>query len=124
MDNQTQTSAPNHDPNRDDQTRKRLFVLCDGTWQDGVNNQRRLTNVATFARCLEGVSGDRYLQIVYYDSGVGNATSIPARLVDGVTGRGTIMLALIMSTNIPSISVCMNLGLMLGRYIRQDQKCL
>ncbi|KAI2781903.1 hypothetical protein F4815DRAFT_464624 [Daldinia loculata] len=71
-----------------DQVRKRLFIFCDGTWQDGVNSKRRLTNVATLARCLEGVANDNYLQTVYYDNGVGNATSRPAKLVDGATGRG------------------------------------
>ncbi|KAI0166759.1 hypothetical protein GGR52DRAFT_555423 [Hypoxylon sp. FL1284] len=72
----------------DSHIRKRLFVFCDGTWKDGVNNQRPLTNVATLARCLEGVSDDGYLQMVYYDNGVGNATSSPAKLIDGATGRG------------------------------------
>ncbi|KAK6957894.1 hypothetical protein Daesc_000683 [Daldinia eschscholtzii] len=71
-----------------DQVRKRLFIFCDGTWQDGVNSRRRLTNVATLARCLEGMADDNYLQTVYYDNGVGNATSKPAKLVDGATGRG------------------------------------
>ncbi|KAI1206480.1 uncharacterized protein F4807DRAFT_232997 [Annulohypoxylon truncatum] len=72
----------------DDQVRKRLFIFCDGTWQDGVNKKRRLTNVATLARCLEGISEDNYIQTVYYDNGVGNATSLPSRLIDGATGRG------------------------------------
>ncbi|KAI1110666.1 hypothetical protein F5Y14DRAFT_465379 [Nemania sp. NC0429] len=68
--------------------RKRLFVFCDGTWQDGVNSKRPLTNVATLARCLEGVADDNYLQLVYYDNGVGNATSLSTQIVDGATGRG------------------------------------
>ena len=68
--------------------RKRLFVFCDGTWQDGVNKARPLTNVATLARCLEPVDSHGCLQIVYYDSGVGSVTSAPAQLVDGATGRG------------------------------------
>ncbi|KAI1102336.1 hypothetical protein F4804DRAFT_267077 [Jackrogersella minutella] len=95
MDSQAQSSNTNvfRTPDQDvdgckDKIQKRLFILCDGTWQDGVNNKRRLTNVATLARCLESVAEDNYLQTVYYDSGVGNATSSPARLFDGVTGRG------------------------------------
>ncbi|KAI8965434.1 hypothetical protein F5Y11DRAFT_313117 [Daldinia sp. FL1419] len=71
-----------------DRIRKRLFVFCDGTWKDGVNNQRPLTNVATLARCLQGIADDGYLQLVYYDNGVGNSTSKPAQVIDGVTGRG------------------------------------
>jgi len=69
-------------------TRRRLFVFCDGTWQDGVNSGQAPTNVATLARCLEPVADDGYLQISYYDSGVGNVTSKPAQLIDGATGRG------------------------------------
>lgn len=68
--------------------KKRLFVFCDGTWQDGVNNNKPLTNVATLARCLERYDEKRLQQIAYYDSGVGNATSLPAQLIDAATGRG------------------------------------
>ncbi|GAW27051.1 putative peptigoglycan-binding protein [Rosellinia necatrix] len=78
-------------PNATDEARsvrKRLFVFCDGTWQDSVNNTRPVTNVATLARCLEGVADDGYLQISYYDNGVGNRTSLPAHVIDGATGRG------------------------------------
>src|SRR4051812_33327791 len=69
-------------------TKKRLFIFCDGTWQDGVNSNHAPTNIATLARCLKSVADDGYLQIPYYDSGVGNGTSRPAQLIDGVTGRG------------------------------------
>ncbi|KAI0100114.1 hypothetical protein GGR51DRAFT_564522 [Nemania sp. FL0031] len=68
--------------------RKRLFVFCDGTWQDSVNKTGYNTNVTTLSRCLEGVADDGYLQISYYDSGIGNTTSLQAHLVDGATGRG------------------------------------
>jgi uncharacterized protein (DUF2235 family) len=70
-------------------TPRRLFIFCDGTWQDGVNNGQVPTNVATLARCLKPVADDGYLQISYYDGGVGNGTSRLAQLVDGATGRGT-----------------------------------
>jgi len=70
-------------------TRRRLFIFCDGTWQDGVNSGHAPTNVATLARCLKPVADDGYLQISYYDSGVGAVTSKPAQLIDGATGRGT-----------------------------------
>jgi uncharacterized protein (DUF2235 family) len=70
------------------QVKKRLFIFCDGTWQDGVNKTRPLTNVATLARCLKGIANDGYLQIVYYDNGVGNGTGWPSHLIDGATGRG------------------------------------
>ncbi|OTA62656.1 hypothetical protein K449DRAFT_405452 [Hypoxylon sp. EC38] len=68
--------------------KKRLFILCDGTWQDGVNNKSRLTNVATLARCLSPVDHKNCLQLVYYDNGIGNGTSKVAEAIDGATGRG------------------------------------
>ncbi|KAI1126445.1 hypothetical protein F5Y10DRAFT_293836 [Nemania abortiva] len=67
---------------------KKLFVFLDGTWQDGVNKNSPLTNVATLARCLQSRDSDGALQIVYYSSGIGNGTSRPAQLVDAATGRG------------------------------------
>ncbi|TRX89460.1 hypothetical protein FHL15_009629 [Xylaria flabelliformis] len=67
---------------------KKLFVFLDGTWQDGVNNNSPLTNVATLARCLQSQASDGSLQIVYYSSGVGNGTSKPSQVIDAVTGRG------------------------------------
>ncbi|GAP84728.1 hypothetical protein SAMD00023353_0800290 [Rosellinia necatrix] len=66
-------------------TPRKLFVFCDGTWQDGINNNRPLTNVATLARCLQ--RSDPQI-IVYYDNGIGNVTSAFAQLIDGATGRG------------------------------------
>lgn len=89
MDNQARIPILNRNgTNGGNQVRKRLFVFCDGTWQDGINKNIRLTNVATLARCLEGVSDDNYLQIVHYDNGIGNATNLPSRIIDGATGRG------------------------------------
>ncbi|KAK5630876.1 hypothetical protein RRF57_006591 [Xylaria bambusicola] len=67
---------------------KKIFVFLDGTWQDGVNNNSPLTNVATLARCLQSHDTDGSPQIVYYSSGVGNGTSRPAQLFDAMTGRG------------------------------------
>lgn len=94
--------------------KKRLFIFCDGTWQDGVNNKRPLTNVATLARCLKPIADDGYLQVVYYDNGVGNVTSRPSQLVDGATGRGKGYL---------SYSIHVG-GLTQRRDISQDPKCL
>ncbi|KAK1834089.1 hypothetical protein QBC39DRAFT_344233 [Podospora conica] len=68
--------------------KKRLCVFCDGTWQDGVNKTRPLTNVATLARCLAPIDEDGCLQLAYYDSGVGTSASRLAQLIDGATGRG------------------------------------
>ena len=68
--------------------RMRLFILCDGTWQDGVNKTRPLTNVATLARCIAPIDDDGCLQVIYYDGGVGNSAGAPSQLIDGATGRG------------------------------------
>lgn len=67
---------------------RRVFIFCDGTWQDGVNSGNVPTNIATLARCIKPIADDGYIQISYYDSGVGNVTSKPAQLIDGATGRG------------------------------------
>lgn len=56
-----------------------------------MNSGLAPTNVATLARCLKPVADDGYLQISYYDSGVGNGTSKVAQLIDGATGRGTFI---------------------------------
>lgn len=69
-------------------TPRRVFIFCDGTWQDGVNSGHAPTNIATLARCIEPIADDGYIQMSYYDSGVGNVTSKPAQLFDGATGRG------------------------------------
>jgi uncharacterized protein (DUF2235 family) len=49
-------------------------------------------NVSRLARSLSQVSediwGNRSLQLVYYDSGIGNGTDLPGQTIDGVTGRG------------------------------------
>jgi len=71
-----------------DLPKKKLFVFCDGTWQDSINNKVPPTNVATLARCLGSLDCDGHLQVVYYDGGVGNGTSRPAQVIDGATGRG------------------------------------
>ncbi|KAJ3577782.1 hypothetical protein NPX13_g2783 [Xylaria arbuscula] len=68
--------------------RKRLFIFCDGTWQDSVNKARPLTNVATLARCLDNVAEDGYLQVSYYDNGVGDRYNPLDNVIDGATGRG------------------------------------
>lgn len=68
--------------------RKKLFVFCDGTWQDGINNKSPLTNVAMLARCLEPIDSDGGPQTVYHNNGVGNVTSTPTQVIDGMTGRG------------------------------------
>lgn len=77
-----------------DNPKKRLFVCCDGTWQDAISTDYTLTNVARLSRCIKSVSseddGDPVLQIVYYRTGIGRGTSMVGRAVDGLTGRGRL----------------------------------
>lgn len=54
--------------------KKRLFVCCDGTWQNAVGANKPLTNVARFARVISRTGLDGVVQIVYYVSGVGSGT--------------------------------------------------
>ncbi|KAK2785323.1 hypothetical protein FQN52_008519 [Onygenales sp. PD_12] len=67
---------------------KRFFICCDGTWEDGINNRGPITHVSRLARCINNVAWDGYLQVVYYDGGVGNGTDLVAQAVDAATGRG------------------------------------
>lgn len=72
--------------------KKKLAIFCDGTWnspdaEHGTNIVRLAKSVAPFAR-------DGTPQIVYYESGVGNATNIGfvtdtlTRFIGGALGRG------------------------------------
>lgn len=98
--------------------KKRLFVCCDGTWQNASGSVAPLTNVAKLARAvyrlgandfqvpegghkldLEGLSGaehDRYgivRQLVYYSSGVGSESSLSVDSgFSGATGKGKLPL--------------------------------
>lgn len=53
-----------------------------------MNNAASITNVSRLARSVKSVSDDGYLQVVYYDNGVGNGTDRLGQSVDGATGRG------------------------------------
>jgi uncharacterized protein (DUF2235 family) len=96
--------------------KKRLFVCCDGTWQNASGSVAPLTNVAKLARAVyrlgedhfqvpegdhnidtdwgSGAEHDRYgvvRQIVYYSSGVGAASSLWSdSSFAGATGKGKL----------------------------------
>ncbi|KAF8350102.1 hypothetical protein F5887DRAFT_943819 [Amanita rubescens] len=69
---------------------KRIIVLCDGTWQDGLAQKcTQYTNIMRLARSIHYKDNRHELpvpQIVYYLSGVGSGNSTYSYLVDGVTG--------------------------------------
>ena len=51
--------------------KKRLIICCDGTGRDSIREKNEyITNVARFARCVENVTPDETLQLVYYHEGV------------------------------------------------------
>ena len=50
---------------------KRLFICCDGTWEDSNNSDQPITNVTRIARCIPSKDSEGVLQIVYYQSGIG-----------------------------------------------------
>ena len=50
---------------------KRLFICCDGTWEDSNNSNQPITNVTRFARCIQSKDSQGVLQVVYYQSGIG-----------------------------------------------------
>jgi hypothetical protein len=78
-----ETSSSEHSDQkpRPVKTMKRLFICCDGTWQNAIGTNRPLTNVARFARSVKRKGHDDAVQIVYYASGVGskpdNTTKAP-----------------------------------------------
>ena len=73
--------------------RRRLIVCMDGTWNDGINSDNPLTNVARFARCVgagnyEDEDGVQIIQITFYLTGIGTGTSFRANVKDAIFGRG------------------------------------
>lgn len=75
--------------------RKRLIVCLDGTWNDGINSENPLTNVARFARCVEAdvyddVASVQIVQSVFYMTGIGTGTSWRANIKDAIYGRGEL----------------------------------
>jgi len=62
-------------------TKKRLFICCDGTWQNAVGTNRPLTNVARFARSVKRKGWDDVVQIVYYASGLAPNPTTPLKLL-------------------------------------------
>ncbi|KJA29446.1 hypothetical protein HYPSUDRAFT_196803 [Hypholoma sublateritium FD-334 SS-4] len=74
---------------------KRIVVLCDGTWENGVDDpalqKATYTNVMRLARALHHEDhrpkGDAPVtQVVYYQSGVGSADNLYSKYVEGATG--------------------------------------
>ncbi|KAK1233033.1 hypothetical protein PQX77_003836 [Marasmius sp. AFHP31] len=81
-----------------ERVKKRIVVCCDGTWQDGISENRRLyTNVLRnaaqrLARTMnqEDVrTSPPTPQIVFYQSGIGTEKNFYSEYVDGTTG-GTL----------------------------------
>lgn len=100
-DAQEEIYAPDPPPAHDDiqkripSKRKRLFVCCDGTWNNAIGSANPITNVARLARCVptwtddEGREEPSMLQLVYYSSGVGTMGERASNVVQGSTGKGT-----------------------------------
>ncbi|KAI0555582.1 hypothetical protein F4679DRAFT_578968 [Xylaria curta] len=77
--------------------KKRLFVCCDGTWQNAVGTIRPMSNVAKLARSIYRVGGDSFdcgtlggvPQLAYYSSGIGGNSIVGIDgLVAAATGKG------------------------------------
>lgn len=70
-------------------------MCLDGTWNDGINSDNPLTNVARFARCLKAgdYDDDTRVQIVqnaFYMTGIGTGTSWRANIKEAIYGRGEL----------------------------------
>ncbi|KAK2732610.1 hypothetical protein CKAH01_08708 [Colletotrichum kahawae] len=92
--------------------KKRMFICCDGTWQNASGTMTPLTNVAKLARAVDRLGRDVHVpakmsvcyrergnqektrfglvrQIVYYSSGIGGQTALNIeRGFSGLTGKG------------------------------------
>ncbi|KAI1297064.1 hypothetical protein F5Y03DRAFT_369932, partial [Xylaria venustula] len=71
---------------RDAKIKKRIFICCDGTWQNAIGTNRPLTNVARFAYSVTPTDDNGITQIIYYASGIGskpdNTTKMPKSPVE------------------------------------------
>jgi len=65
---------------------KRIFVLCDGTWQSELN--RTDTNVMHILRLLKTVGEGGIVQVSLYDAGVGSGEDIASHITGGISGIG------------------------------------
>ncbi|KAJ7596991.1 hypothetical protein C8J56DRAFT_918849 [Mycena floridula] len=73
--------------------KKRIVVLCDGTWQDGISTADRqsYTNILRLARTIDhedkrDSGGPPIPQIVFYQSGIGSEKNFYAEYIEGTTG--------------------------------------
>lgn len=96
-------AKPDNDNEEHTRTKKRLFVCCDGTWQNAASGMRYSTNVARFARCVDRLEPDGHertlkdgreipdhvTQVVWYSGGVGTYGSLVTESMwSGFTGAG------------------------------------
>jgi uncharacterized protein (DUF2235 family) len=72
---------------------KRIIVCCDGTWNDSVSSDSPLTNVARISRLIADTGKSGIAQVVYYHTGVGSGTSQLGNIIDGMSGRGKMVLS-------------------------------
>ncbi|KAJ3758641.1 hypothetical protein EV360DRAFT_43439 [Lentinula raphanica] len=84
----TDTNLANPAASKHVRVKKRIIVCCDGTWQDGVTTQNRLsyTNVLRIARTIEHEdfrTDPPTPQIVFYQSGIGSADNLYSEYVEG-----------------------------------------
>jgi uncharacterized protein (DUF2235 family) len=70
---------------------KRIAIFCDGTWNTPDKSENGIlcpTNVVKMANALSPFSKDGTKQLLYYDTGIGSAGGVFARVFDGATGTG------------------------------------
>lgn len=73
--------------------RKRIIICCDGTWQSAVSGKKNIpSNVTRLCRSLNSVGtdedGNKWQQVVWYDSGVGTTSLILGDAIEGAIGKG------------------------------------
>ncbi|KAG7099108.1 hypothetical protein E1B28_000981 [Marasmius oreades] len=73
-----------------ERVRKRIIICCDGTWQDGISeNRHKYTNALRLARTIEQEdirTTPPTPQVVYYQSGIGSEKNFYSEFIEGTTG--------------------------------------
>ncbi|KAI0010175.1 hypothetical protein F4779DRAFT_616907 [Xylariaceae sp. FL0662B] len=88
------------DSSTPNQTKKRIILCCDGTWQNSDNGYIKPTssnpvpslqvpsNVTRISRAFQRTCSDGTFQIVYYLTGVGSKSGIVDKILGGAFGVG------------------------------------
>ena len=96
-------------------TPRKIVVCCDGTTNDDVN-EKKITNVVRFARCIAPVDEHGVTQLVYYQRGVGTKRGFWRNTRETVTGKGKFARIYLQAKEFTSWLGCVNKVLISQRF--------